>query len=365
MLTTVGSALDALSGEVFALLTQPVVPSLAPQVTVQAARAGLAGLGGFVGVQASPRAEIHVRRIDAEVVVRVRAVDHSGLLAAEALAARDVGAADPAFLRRRGILRLERVTDAAPTTLAAEDGLGAPFARDLRFAVRFEHQPPSTAGEGVIGAVPQGVTLADGLTRAGGLRYATEMLTDPLGDFEVVTAGSTGTAGAWAHDAVAQEVVQTGTRRGGSDGLSPDKTGTWLVLRSTAAGGDLSDFVLHAEMRSDGPGGIGLVFGFRGPQDFAFALLEEPAGVRILGARAGGVGAFLAQGGQDPLRGLPTGQWLRLRLLVVAGRVELAVNEAPALVGTDRALASAPGRVGFFCRGGGTARFRHFRLSSL
>jgi hypothetical protein len=363
MLAGIGAALDALTGEFAALLTPPTVPAFAPEVTVHAARAGLAGLGGFVGVQASPRAELHARRIDAEVVVRVRAANEAGLLSAEAQAARDVIAADPAFLRRRGILRLERVTDPAARSLAAEEG--ASFVRDLRFAVRFEHQPVPTEGEGVIGTVPQDVTLSAALTRAGRLRYATEMLANPLGDFEVVNGGTSGTVGAWAYDAAAQEIRQTGTRRGGSNGLASNKAGTYLLLRSAAAGGDLADFLLQAEVRSDGPGGIGLVFDFLGPLDFSFALLEEPAAVRVTGRRAGGVSAFLARGGQDPTRGFPTGQWLRLRLLVEGGRVELAVDEAVALAGADPALAATIGRVGFFCRNNGTARFRHFRLSSL
>ena len=359
MLATVGAALDALAGEVVGLLSPPAIPALAPEVSVLAVRAGLAGLGGFVGAQPSPRAELHARRIDAEVVVRVRAADAAALLAAEAQAARDIVAADPALLRRRGILRLERVTDPPANTLA-----GAPLARDLRFAVRFEHRPLPTDSEGVLGAVPQDVTLSAALTRTGRLRYATEMLTSPLGDFDAVDGGNAGTAGAWTHDAAAQEIVQTGTRRGGTDGLSPDKTGTCLVLRSAAAGGDLADFHLQAELRSDGPGGIGLVFGFRGPQDFAFALLEEPA-IRVIGRRAGGAGAFLALGGQDPARGFPTAQWLRLRLLVEGGRVELTLNETVVLAGADPALAGTAGRVGFFCRNNGTARFRHFKLSSL
>lgn len=364
MLATLGSALDALTGEIAALLTPPAEPALAPAVSVLPTRAGLAGLGGFVGLHEEPRAELHARRIEAEVVVRVRAADEAGLRAAEAQAARDIIAADPGLLRRRGILRLARVTEAAAPALPG--GEGAPLARELRFSVRFEHRPLPLAPEGVLGAVPQDVMLSDAPLRAARLRYATEMLADPLGDFEAIDAAGAGTAGAWAHDAAAGEVTQAGTRRGGADGLSPDKSGTWLVLRSAAAGGDVGDLLLQAELRSDGPGGIGLVFRFATPASFAFVLLEQPAAIRIIGRRAGGVGAFLAEGGQDATQGFPVGEWLRLRLLVEGGRVELAMNERVVLAGADPALATTPpGRVGFFCRNNGTARFRHLRLSSL
>lgn len=363
MLPRLGDAIDALNSEIAGFLSAPVPPLPAPQVVVHAMRARLPGVGGFVGLHDAPLAEVHARVLEAEVTVRVMASSRAALLEAEARAARDIIAADPDLLRRRGLLRVARISDPSAPVLEAADGIAAPFGRDLRFAVRYEHKPLPTEGEGRIDAVPQDVTTAP-VTGAGRPLYATEFLTDPLADFDAISAPGSGSPGNWVHDAAAQEVTQTGTRRGGTDGISGDKTGAFLVLRPAVAGGPLADMVLRAEVRSDGPGGIGLVHRFRDHQNFAFVLLEEPAGIRVMGRREGDAGHLLDQGGQDAAQGFHAGEWLRLRLLAEGGRVELAINERVVLTGQDDA-AAVPGAVGFFCRGAGQARFRHFRLSSL
>lgn len=361
MLPPLSDAIDALNGEIAGFLSAAVPPLPAPQVLVHAMRAGLPGVGGFVGVNAAPLAELHARVLEAEVTVRVMAASRAALLEAEARAARDIIAADPALLRRRGVLRIARISDPAAPVLEADDGIAAPFGRDLRFAVRYEYRPLPTDSEASIDAVPQDVTLAP-VTGAGRLLYATEFLTDPLADFDVFSSPGSGTAGNWTHDPAAQELVQTGSRRGGADGVSGNKTGTYLVLRPAVAGGAVRDVVLRAEVRSDGPGGIGVVHHFRDPQNFDFALLEAPAQIRVLGRRVENAGSLLAASGEDA--GLPIGEWLRLRLLAAGGRTELSVNERVVLTSQDPAQ-PLPGAVGLFCREADRARFRHFRLSSL
>lgn len=363
MLPPLSDAIDALNGEIAGLMSAAVPPLPAPEVLVHAMRAGLPGVGGFVGLNAAPVAEIHARVLEAEVTVRVMAASRAALLDAEARAARDIIAADPDLLRRRGVLRIARIPDPAAPVLEAGDGIAAPFGRDLRFAVRYEYRPLPIAGEGSIDAVSQDVTVAS-VTGPGRLLYATEFLTDALTDFDVFSSNGSGTAGNWSHDAAAGEVVQTGSRSGGTDGVSGNKTGTYLVLRPAVAGGTLQDFVLQAEMRSDGPGGIGIVYHFRNPQNFDFALLEEPSQIRVIGRRIDNVGSLPAQGGQTAGAGFPVGEWLRLRLLADGGKTELAINERVVLTGQDDAQI-VPGAVGFFCRGADRARFRHFRLSSL
>lgn len=363
MLPRLGDAIDALNSEIVGILSAPAPPLPAPLVVVNAVRGGLPGVGGFIGLHDEPRADLHARVLEAEVVVRVMADTRAALLEAEARAARDIIAADPALLRRRGLLRVARIADPDAPVLAEDDGIAAPFGRDVRFAVRFEHRPAPTAPEGSLAQV--GVDMAVGaVSRGGGLLYDTEFLDDPLADFDVFSSPGTGTAGAWSHDAAAQELRQTGARRGGSDGISGNKTGTYLVLRPAVVGGALQDVLLRAEMRCDGPGGIGFVHRFRDAQNFAFALLEEPAGIRVMGRRTGNVGALPDRGGEDSSAGFPTGEWLRLRLLAEGGRVELAINEKVVLTGRDDGPGPA-GAVGFFCRGADQARFRHFRLSSL
>jgi hypothetical protein len=301
--------------------------------------------------------------LEAQVVVRVRAASPADLLAAEAQAARDLIGADPLLLRSQGVLRLQRLVDRDDRELDATDGLGAPAGRELRFAVRFEHRPLPAASEGDLLSVPQDVTLAT-LSPGVRRRFVSEFLTDPMADFTAVDGGGTGTPGAWAWDAATREIRQTGTLGGGPDGIDGNKTGTYLLLRAPVAGGPVGDFVLNAEMRSDGNGGIGLVFRFVDPANFGFVLLEQPQGIRHFGRRAAGTGALFAEGGQTDDAGFAQGAFLRLRLLAQGDRFELAVNEVSSLVGRDPGL-TAPGMVGFFCRNNATVRFRHLKLTSL
>ncbi|MEM6664698.1 MAG: family 16 glycoside hydrolase [Pseudomonadota bacterium] len=362
MLASVGDAIDALAGEISGLLSTPANASLTPQISVHPNKSGTVGIGGFIDLHDDPQAEIWGRRLDAEVIVRVLAADQAGLLAAETQATRDILAADPDFLRKRGLLRVRRQKGDKSDTLAASDGLSAPFGRDIRFDVMFEHKPLPSQSEGTIDEVRRDIT--QGGDGPGKLVYATEFLDDPLADFSVANSGGQGTAGAWAYDAPNDQLLQTGTRRSGVAGLSGNKGGTFLTLNTGVAGGPLMNFVLNADVRSDGGGGLGLVFRFTDPQNFAFALLQTSSPLRVMGKRVANSGDFLETGGQADGVGYPTGEWLRLRLLADGDRFELAINEVTVLSGTDSTL-TTPGNVGFFCRSNGTARFRHFRLARL
>jgi hypothetical protein len=323
----------------------------------------LSGVGGFIGINDVPKAELHSRILDAQIVLRVRAATPADLLTAETRVTRDLIGADPTVLRSQGILRLSRLTDRDDIHLTAADGLGAPVGRELRFAVRFEYRPIPAVAEDVLGAVSQDLTTAM-LASPARLLYASEFLTDPMADFTAVAGSGGGTAGAWSWDAGAQEILQTGTRFAGANGLSANKAGTYLVLNQAVTGGAIRDFVLNADIRSDGPGGIGLVFRYVNAVNFGYVLLEQPPAVRIIGYRAANVGSFLAQGGQSSGAGFTVGQFLRLRLLAQDDRFDLSINGVPVLSGRDPGL-SAPGMVGFFCRRNATARFRRLSLRSL
>ena len=358
-----GATIDALSSAISHLLAPPADPAF--QVAIFPVQTGPVGIGGFIGHNKAPPAERYARRLEGQVVVRVFANTEAELLDAEAQVSRKLIAASPTLLRERGILRLQRLLDAPDRRLESADGIPAPFGQELRFAVKFEHAPLPAQSEGTIASVPQDLAMA-GLTRVGRLRYESEFLDDPMADFASVVGGTTGSA-AWSYDQAEKEIRQTGDRQGGDDGVSGDKSGAYLILQDAFAGGALADFVLHAEMRSDGPGGIGLVFRFIDGGNFGFFLMEglgSPPGRRLFGRRKNSVGHLLAEGGQDLGQGFPTGTWLRLRLLAEGDRFELAINEKVALTGRDPNL-PRPGSVGFFCRANPTARFRHIRLTGL
>jgi len=361
LLPRVSETIAALTAEIEGLLSPPPDPAFAPDVMVSAVRSHPAGVGGFLGMHPDPFAELHARRLDAQVVVRVRAGSIADLFAAEAQTVRDVVGADPALLRSRGLIRLERVLDGPDRTLGPADGFDAPAGRELRFAVAFEHRPVPDAPEGTLDAVPLDVATAL-LSRTARRRYVSEFLTDPLADFGVPTGA--GTIADWPYDAAAQEIRQTSNLGGGDDAPNGNKTGTYLVLRPPVIGGPVADFVLHADLRSDGPGGIGLVFRFVNPANFGFFLMDEPGGWRIFGRRTDGSRALFETGARDLTAGFAQNEWLRLRLLAQGSRFELAINERTVLSAGESGLTEG-GTVGFFCRRNATARFRQLRLTSL
>jgi hypothetical protein len=360
-----GATVDALFSAISALLTPSADLDFPPQVAILPARTTLAGIGGFIGHSKAPPAERVARRLEGEVVIRVFADSAADLLDAEAQVSRTLMAASSDLLRRQGILSLQRLLNSPDRRLEAADGISAPFGQELRFAVKFEHAPLPAESEGMITSVPQDSTLANP-TRTGRLLYATEFTTpQSMGDFTQLAGTDLGTP-QWQFVAATAteppEVRETSAIGGGGDGMSGDKTGAYFILRAGIGGGEVADFVLHAEVRSDGPGGIGLVFRYRDRGNFGFFLMEEPAGHRLFGRRRAGTGKLLDEGGQDSGQGVLSAEWLRLRLLAEGDRFELAINEVVALSGRDAGF-TEPGLVGLFSRANSNARFRHVRLT--
>jgi hypothetical protein len=357
MIGPVSSTIAALRLELAGLLSPVTDPSLEPSIEVSPIRVAPAALGGYLGTDRTTSAERYARRLDAEVIVRVRAAGPEALAAAEARAALDLVGADPLLLRRRGLLRLVR----RPAT---EAPLADPAARDIRFEVAFEHRPAPTSGEGTIETVRQGLAVTP-LTGSLRLRYQSTFADDPMADFTQVDGSGTGGPGDWAWDEAEGEIRQTSTLGGGTGTPTANKQGAYLVLNPGAAGGPAGDFVLDAELRLDDPGAtgagsVGVVFRYRDPNNFGFALLDL-AGWRMFALRSGGSGSLLQQDARDTTAGIAPGRWHRLRLIAEGDRFELFLDEAPALGGRDERLRQ-PGAVGFFCRRAAGARFGRLRL---
>lgn len=355
-------AVAALQGEIAALLADGGDPALQPEVTVNAVKSHLSGIGGFVGLSSDPAGEIRARRLDARVVVRVKAGSLAALAAVEAEATTAIVGADPVLLRGRGIQRITREIEGTDPVLAASDGLSAPAGKDLRFNVLYEHVRPPDAPSGVLETLPQDAFVA-GVSWTTRELYSSEFAEDPLADFNVVDdPDATGGPSAWSYDAAEQEVRQTSATTGGSNNVNASKIGTYLVLRQAVLGADVADFVLYAQLRSDVSGGIGLVFRFVDVENFGFFLMNRPSPYRLLGRQAAGTPALL--GGADQSGGYVPGQWHRLRLLAQRDRFEVALDERVVIRARDQSLA-APGSIGFMCRNNATARFRQLRLLAL
>lgn len=354
-------AVAALQSEIAGLLADPGEPSLEPEVSVDALRSHLSGIGGLVGLNRDPSGEILARRLDARVTVRVKANSLAALAAVEAEATTAIVGADPVLLRSRGVHRITREVEGTDTVLAASDGLSAPAGKDLRFKVIYEHVRLPTAPSGVLETLPQDVTFA-AVSRAARELYDAEFEADPLADFDIVDdPDATGGPSAWAYDAAVQELRQTSSITGGSNNVNPSKIGTYLVLRQAVLGQAIADFLLHAQVRSDVSGGIGLVFRFADIENFGFFLMNRPSPYRLFGRQIAGASSLLGSSSADRSAGYEPGHWHRLRLLAQGDRFEVAVDERVVLQTRDQSL-DAAGSVGFICRSAASARFRHLRL---
>lgn len=362
MSDSIASAVDALAGRIGALLTAPANPALAPQVQVLATRLRGAGIGNFVGMSSAPAKEIFVRRLEAQVVVRVFADTPAALSAAERQAATDLVGADSKALRGNGVLRVELAPSLDPV-LTNADGIAAAAGRDIRFQVLFEHRPVPIAGNGIIDEVPQNIVIApvDSFTHR---VYASTFDTDPMADFTKVDGPAAGPAGRWVYRPTTREIRQASIRGDGGPGPDGTQQGTFLLLRDGAAGGPVADFSLAADLWSGGNGGLGLAFRFVDSANFGYLLLQQPEGFRMFGHHIAGIGAPFAEGGLDTSQGFTTNRWMRLGLLATGDKFTLTIDEEIVLTGGEPGLA-ASGSVGFFCCRNATARFGQLRLTRL
>jgi hypothetical protein len=146
-------ALDGLTAAIQSLLPPPANPNLAPAVSVQPITIYPTGLGGFVAINDNPVGEIIGRRIDATVVVGVRAsanaIDGAASAVINALLT-----ADRATLLGLGLLRLalDKVGDAAP-------GPSSAIQQPVSFRVLYEYLKKPAEAEGIIHEIPLNIQL--------------------------------------------------------------------------------------------------------------------------------------------------------------------------------------------------------------
>src|ERR1041384_4450996 len=99
-------ALDALKAALAGFVPPPAGPLLRADLSVLPVRFSPSGLGNFIGPNESPAGAIVGRRLQAHVLLMAVAPDHHQLDGAVPVVTSGVLAADPAALRRAGILSI-------------------------------------------------------------------------------------------------------------------------------------------------------------------------------------------------------------------------------------------------------------------
>ena len=342
MSTIADAAVGGLAAAIESLLPDEPDPDVRPTVLVSPRRIAPTGVGGFVGLNEEPEGEIYGRRVDAHVFVTVRADDDDELPAAVTSVTRALLTPDRSTLAGEGIHRilLEEMGDARRA--------GGIASRDLRFAVLYEFLRLPVAPEGVIETIPLDLDVS---TRP---RDPRTVVRSPFMDgslewFDVVDdpAATQDSPSQWAY-APAQERIEQRKRIGGGSttASSPNKPGTYLVLKTTKRRRPVADLILRALVGSDDDRGIGLVYRFQDADTFYFCLLHASGGYRLLAKKVNGTFSHLDTQAFDASAGFTVGGTHRLKLVAVGTRHELFVDGELALAAHDGSI-SAPGRAGF------------------
>jgi hypothetical protein len=361
-------AVAALDTTLRGLLPAAADPALAPELFVNPLRSHFAGVGGVVGIRSTaPAGEVTALQLTAEAVVRVKASSAAQLSAAEASITLALLGADPVSLRSSGVFRIRRTGETGDLPAGAPPDIAQ---RDVRFEVLYEFSKlPDVAG-GIISTVPVDLVLRTAAGSAVTPLLRVDCEQDPLALLEAVDDDGLNEPGQWQYDPAQRELRQTSSAGGGSNNFNASKRGTYLLVRSSGTPPAPSNFVLRASLRSDGGGGIGLVFRFQDLDNFYFALLHDngnpaaPFRYRILGRKLAGAFSFLEAGGADGASGCPPGTWFSLRLAAQGEQFAVAIDGVEVLSGRDPGIA-LPGRVGFMCRSAAHARFRFLQWDAL
>lgn len=361
MLATVAEAIQALNTALSGLLPPVAGPQFTPDVLINPVKSHPAGIGGYVGLNSDPVGEVHARRLQAQVVVRIKADSLATLSGTESAVTNALVGANQTLLRTQGIYRITRDTDFGQV-LAAADGLEVAAGKDIRFDVDFEYRRLPTQAEGVIDSVPLDLILNSigGQPRS---LFESDFTQDPLGRFNIFDDSPTsGGPSAWSHDAARARVLQTSAIGGGSNAFNANKRGSYLVLQPSQVSALPANFLLYAELGADS-GGIGLVFNFQDVDNYFFFIMSQPTPYALIGRKQAGNFTFLDQGGQLNGSSYSPGEH-SIRLVQQNGQIDIAIDQI-ALLSARENISPAAGSIGFLSRNSASARFHSLRWLAL
>jgi len=366
----VSGALSGLSLALTSLLPPPAAPEFAPVLSLASVDVRPTGLGGFVQYAHDPDGEVVGRRVEADAVVTARADSLDSLRTTVDELVNAVLAADRATLRSQGLLQIALSELGPPTEVEGTPGGGSPgppgppadeFARDVHFRVLYEFLLRPTAPAGVIERIPLDLEVGRGRVRT---LIDTVFGANALDLFEVVDdpAAGTATPSDWSVNATEQRIEQHSRIRGGGNTATPNKPGTYLLLRTTPALPVVRNFSLRAELAAGEVGGLGLVFRYQDENNFLFFLMDNRREFRMLGKKVGGTFQAWNTPAVDDTRSFPVDEAVQVRVSMNDDVAQVFLDGEQVLEGRDASLAAA-GRVGLMSRDCGAAFFGRINLS--
>ncbi len=348
-------ALVSLDAQIASLLPAPVPAGLTRQVQVLPMSITSVGLGGYIGPQSDPPADIYGRRVQASVRVAVQGGQEENASAHIDLITRNLMSQNRGDLRKIGIFWLK------PEIIDA---------RSARYDLLYEYAHSPVESEGVITTLDLALDANITPYRAHFVwDVATSALVElpvPLAEFTIaddpdVNAGSP--ASQWLFNMAQARIEQNAAVRGGTLNTSqPRKAGAQLLWRPHQAALSLDRFVISCEFESASNDGIGLVFHRVDDDNFYYFLASEHHRYHLFGRKVAGVYSIVGSINSDAGFSLNTRH--ELKIYSVDGKLSAVMDEKQTLA-ADTGDALPAGEIGFLTHGNNRARFYRARVIDL
>ena len=340
----------------------PVVanPALQPTLLFNTTHISPVGLGGFIAMNTDPAGSIYGRRIETDVAITVKASNENQLNTAVENLTQQYLTQDRQTLVQNGLYRLQ-LQDIGPVTTKGQ-GNNAISVQDVNFKVLYEYLKLPQAAEGVMDEIPLDFDLdlsesgATFLINTGFDSHSLELfdvVDDPL--------ATQGAPSNWLYNDTDSRIEQRANIRGGGLTATPNKAGTYLLLKQTAQRPLVENFIVSADVESGDPDGIGFVFRFQDTDNFYYYLMSSRHDYRLMGKKVDGTFSLLDTGGLDDTQGYDTDTPYQVKLVVQGSRFNVLINGEAALQGQDSSLAAA-GRVGLACHANNQAYFYRIKV---
>ncbi len=336
------------------------IPGHGPGLVFSGTRITPIGLGGFIAVNDDPKGAIYGRRIETGAVITVKAADEAQLRNVVSDLTENLLTQDRQTLFQNGLCRIE-LNELGPVTTTGQ-GNNMVSAREVNFSVLYEYVKLPDAPEGVMDEIPLDfdLDLSEGSARFlinTGFDENSLELFDVVDDPLAILGGSSD----WAYNAGEFRIEQHSDTHGGDLAATPDKAGTYLLLKQTAQRPLVRNFVLSAEIASGDPDGIGFVFRFQDTENFYYFLISSRHNYRLMGKKIAGVFSALDTPGLDDTQGFDIDEKYQVKLIVQDSRFTIFIDDDLALQGEDSSITQAA-KVGFACHSNNQAFFYRIKL---
>ncbi len=331
-----------------------------PRLVFSAIRITPIGLGGFIAVNEDPKGAIYGRRIKTVAVITAKAADEDQLSNIVDNLTGIFLTQDRQTLSQNGLYRIV-LNDLGPVTTTSH-GSNMVAAQDVNFSVLYEYVKLPDVAEGVMDEIPLDYDLdlsEDGarfLINTGFDDNALDLF--DVADDPLVTHGGSSN---WTYNGDEFRIEQLSDIHGGDLLPTPDKAGTYLLLKQTAQRPLVQNFILSADLESGDSDGIGFVFRFRNTENFYYFLMSSRHNYRLMGKKVDGVFSFLDTPGLDDTQGYDMDVHYQVKLIVKDSKFTLFIDNNFALQGEDSSITEA-GRIGFACHNNNQAYFYRIKL---